>query len=147
MKYIEGIPTPEQLAVINVLERHKNVSSEDTIRKMNEKDVSKFIMAMNNRDRVVGELRYMNVPHPYVQTLSVDPRYRNQGVGSGLLNNVLSKDEITTIHVLDWNANAKRLYERLGFELANEQDPKTGKNLPLLVYVPQKNLAPIKIIE
>lgn len=56
----------------------------------------------------------------YLESLAVEARYRGQGIGTALLERCFEesrqagKREIS-LHVVDTNPHAKRLYERMGF--------------------------------
>ena len=76
--------------------------------------------------RVIGNLY---VAPGTDETLLIDisllPEYRNQGIGRALLRDLLAESESTnkpvSLHVLRGNP-AVRLYQRLGFEVVEEQD-------------------------
>lgn len=80
-----------------------------------------------------GELRLMD--------LSLLPEFRGQGIGSGLLADLVAEADqrgmTVSLHVEHWNP-AKRLYDRLGFVAAGENEiylrmerpPRVGAGTP-----------------
>ena len=60
----------------------------------------------------------------YIQSICVSPEHRNQGVGSQLMkhaeNRIFSESPNAFIMVSSFNPDAKRLYNRLGFETIGE---------------------------
>jgi ribosomal protein S18 acetylase RimI-like enzyme len=64
----------------------------------------------------------------YLEYLWVDRVFRGGGVGSMLLRTVLERLENSGVHtvwlyILTGNQEAKRLYQRFGFQSTNEQHP------------------------
>lgn len=59
----------------------------------------------------------------HILDITVDPQWRNQGIGSRVLNTLLEEADRdakpVTIHVEDFNPS-RRLFERLGFEIASQ---------------------------
>ena len=60
----------------------------------------------------------------YIQSICVAPGWRNKGIGSQLMefaeNRVFSESPNVFIMVSSFNSDAKRLYNRLGFEIVGE---------------------------
>jgi ribosomal-protein-alanine N-acetyltransferase len=60
----------------------------------------------------------------YIQTMCVAPAWRNQGIGSRLLGFVEKRilEDVPNIFICvsSFNPNAKRLYQRLGYEVIGE---------------------------
>jgi len=60
----------------------------------------------------------------YIQTMCVAPGWRNQGIGSRLLqygeNRILEETPNVFMCVSSFNPSAKRLYQRLGYEVIGE---------------------------
>jgi ribosomal-protein-alanine N-acetyltransferase len=73
-------------------------------------EIAGFIM-LNMRGAFVG----------YIQTLCVAPQWRGQGIGSQLIafaeQRIFKETPNVFICVSSFNPNARRLYERLGYEL------------------------------
>ena len=60
----------------------------------------------------------------YIQSICVAPDWRNQGIGTQLMefaeSRIFSDSPNTFIMVSSFNSDAKRLYNRLGFEMIGE---------------------------
>jgi ribosomal protein S18 acetylase RimI-like enzyme len=67
-----------------------------------------------------------NAERLYIGPFEVDPDVQGRGVGSAAMTQVLAiangASVPATLQVLQVNPDAKRLYERLGFEVAGETD-------------------------
>jgi ribosomal protein S18 acetylase RimI-like enzyme len=62
--------------------------------------------------------------NPYVRMMRVASEYQRKGVGGALLNsliqNSLTKQQDVALRVFKINTDARRFYERLGFEICGE---------------------------
>lgn len=56
----------------------------------------------------------------YIANVGVDPLYRNRGIATALLSEVLRNKEYCSLECVVANSVACRLYQRLGFEIAFE---------------------------
>jgi ribosomal protein S18 acetylase RimI-like enzyme len=60
----------------------------------------------------------------YVRELQVAPEFQGQGIGTGVLqqviNDAVAKDKFVALQVAIENLGARRLYERLGFQIIRE---------------------------
>jgi len=65
---------------------------------------------------------YMSDDTLYISNISVDQKSHNKGIGSALIDYVLShnKSKQLALHVLTDNKNAIHLYERKGFKIIQE---------------------------
>lgn len=79
---------------------------------------------------VVGRLyvdRSTRGPRDLVVDILLAPEWRGAGVGGALLRAVQAdasaRGREVELHVLSWNAGARRLYERLGFHVADAGSP------------------------
>jgi ribosomal protein S18 acetylase RimI-like enzyme len=61
---------------------------------------------------------------PYIKSIAVSPEYRNHGLGSTLLTFAENVARNTSRHmflcVSSFNTNARRFYERIGYEAVGE---------------------------
>jgi ribosomal protein S18 acetylase RimI-like enzyme len=77
-------------------------------------------------DRLVGAIRVNRAEHEiHLVDIALLPEYRNAGIGSSLLKELLAEGErwgrTVSLYVLKTNRTVK-LYERLGFLVAGEDD-------------------------
>ena len=68
-----------------------------------------------------------HLDHIYLSGLYLLPEYQRQGFGSQILNDLLLEAQLRKVpirlRVLNVNSQARRLYERLGFAVADESQP------------------------
>jgi ribosomal protein S18 acetylase RimI-like enzyme len=57
--------------------------------------------------------------HWRIIDITILPKWRNQGIGKGIIEDILTQTEKVTIHVEAFNP-AMKLYERLGFKKVSE---------------------------
>ena len=61
----------------------------------------------------------------YLSNIQIDPDWQGKGLGSAVLNAILSASESKSVKLMTFTDNpAMQLYERLGFEVV-ERDGKT----------------------
>ena len=62
----------------------------------------------------------------YIALIEILPEFHGQGVGTAIIADLCSqaheRNQVVTLHVLRSNDPARRLYERLGFEVALEEE-------------------------
>lgn len=68
----------------------------------------------------------------YIRFLSVDPKFRGQGIGRKLTKMCVDKanqngEKIIAIHTSEIMSNAIHIYESLGFKILRELDNRLGK--------------------
>ena len=91
-------------------------------------EFEEFVQPMVELEQLVPESFYINMIATY-------PQFRGQGVGSalvGLIDELAAAAgcEISSLQVFDYNAEAIRLYRRLGFETIAERDMIASDYLP-----------------
>ena len=83
-----------------------------------------------DEDRIIAflsiEVHHEEEEYIYLDDLSVTKQYRNKGIGTQLLHNAESYAKeisipVICLHVEKTNTAAFRLYERLGYELYEDQ--------------------------
>lgn len=87
-------------------------------------------------------LRRRRYDHFYIQDLAVHPAARGRGVGTKIINYVkmyyARRPELgvrsVSLHVAHYNGNARRLYERLGFEPQLSLKDRVQRSLGLTQY-------------
>lgn len=64
----------------------------------------------------------------FLGLIEIHPAYQNQGLGTAIIQDILSEARQRSVpvllHVLKANADARRLYERLGFEIIEEREER-----------------------
>ena len=113
-------------AIAGMLLAYPLPSAEDNDENPN--DFEEFIRPMVELEQLVPETFYINMVATY-------PQFRGQGVGTALMGLV---DElaaakscgITSLQVFDYNTDAIRLYQRLGFDIIAERDMIASDYLP-----------------
>lgn len=84
---------------------------------------SYWLFPEQDKRTLVGALHYLLKDNEvYCLTLDVDPKHRNQGIGTRLLKHIFTLSPTTRLSVGKGNFAARRLYERLGFEYNIETD-------------------------
>jgi len=67
-----------------------------------------------------------NKEEVYIVELEIHPDFQGNGIGTSILeniiNNAISKDKKARLGVFKINESAKRLYERIGFSILEEND-------------------------
>jgi ribosomal protein S18 acetylase RimI-like enzyme len=70
----------------------------------------------------------------YIHEIQVEPAFQRRGIGAMIIRSVLTRaaqrEVFVALSVVDANPGARRLYERLGFEVTREEAP--------LVYMAHK---------
>lgn len=79
-------------------------------------DKKEHLFVLEDGGRIVGSVGIFGGE---IDDLVVDEAQRNKGYGKTMLLFAISKlqDEGITLHVVDWNQGALRLYQRNGFEI------------------------------
>lgn len=82
-----------------------------------------YLVALDEKNEILGSCGVLNiVGDGSVTNVVVDQKYRNQGIGSLLMKELLKQGEENlgieafTLEVRVSNLNAIRLYEKMGFE-------------------------------
>jgi ribosomal protein S18 acetylase RimI-like enzyme len=62
----------------------------------------------------------------YIELIELLPEFQGHGVGTAIISDICSqakrRSEVVMLHVLKSNIPARRLYERLGFEIVQEEE-------------------------
>ena len=79
-------------------------------------------------DRPVGGLWLESKPDSiYIHGIYISPEYQGRGIGSAVVRQLIEQAMIrrasVTLSVVPANPRAKQLYERLGFEVTNFEEP------------------------
>ncbi len=76
-------------------------------------------------DRVVGCLLVRNYEDgKLLDEIYIEEKYRNKGIGTLLIQNVISRQSVVYLWVYQKNVKAIALYEKLGFKKINETDTR-----------------------
>ncbi len=74
-------------------------------------------------DLVVGFLGVREEDdHLYIAQAYIIPEYQGRGIGTSLIREVLARDQPVELWVMTSNTGARRLYERLGFQVTGEEN-------------------------
>lgn len=75
----------------------------------------------------------------YIALIEILPEFHGRGVGTTIIkdlcNQAHKRNEVVTLHVLRSNVPARRLYERLGFEVTREEEYR----VKMINKVPEKS--------
>ena len=58
----------------------------------------------------------------FIDQVEIVPDYQGQGIGTSLINDLLARGRPVELGVLKVNADARRLYERLGFRVIDDNE-------------------------
>jgi ribosomal protein S18 acetylase RimI-like enzyme len=106
-------------------------------------DGSESVFVAHNREEVVGFIRVM--PDPATNRLKlgslyVHPDWQNKGAGSKLLKkamDMLPKGQDVYLHVVSYNDNAIRFYEKHGFVKTGKDSAGSVAALPSGISIPE----------
>ena len=67
----------------------------------------------------------------YLRFVSVDPKYRGNGIGEKLTKMSIeiaqqNNEQIMALHTSEIMGNARRIYEKIGFKILKELEPRLG---------------------
>ena len=83
------------------------------------------IIVINNKNVGVFAIEELSEKECYISEISLDKEYQNSGIGTDILNNLLIENKQkglkTKLRVFK-NNPAKKLYERLGFSVYDENE-------------------------
>ena len=75
----------------------------------------------------------------YIALIEILPEFHGRGVGTAIIkdlcNQAHKRNDVVTLHVLRSNVPARRLYERLGFEVTREEEYR----IKMINKVPEKS--------
>ena len=88
------------------------------------------VFCLTESNKVIG---FIALQDSKIEMLFLDPGYINRGFGFKLMNFAISNFRVNKVDVNEQNTEAKKFYEKLGFETfeTTEKDD-LGKNYPLL---------------
>ena len=101
-----------------------NIQREKTIRELDKHIKDMRIIKSENKDIGVTTF-YKNEDTYVIGLIIIHPDYQNKGIATNILNEYIeiAKNENKKIIIKTYKKNpAKKLYERLGFELYNEDE-------------------------
>jgi ribosomal-protein-alanine N-acetyltransferase len=95
---------------------------------LTENRAAQLFVAKLDDGTVIAFLGYWLIgDEAHISTFAVQPEFRMQGIGEGLLKNALAVAagkgaRVATLEVRESNDSALRLYEKLGFEVVGNLD-------------------------
>ena len=83
-------------------------------------DPDKTRIVLSN-EREIGFLRVTEKKEAvFIEQIYIIPEYQGRGIGTALVREVISRNLPVELSVLKLNTDARRLYERLGFRVNDE---------------------------
>ena len=83
------------------------------------------IIQIENKDAGVLVVQHCK-GQVYIALIEILPEFHGRGVGTAIINDLCLQahqcNQVVTLHVLRSNVPARRLYERMGFEVAEEEE-------------------------
>ena len=58
----------------------------------------------------------------FIDQVEIPPKYQGRGIGTALINDLLARGRPVELRVMKVNADARRLYERLGFRVIDDNE-------------------------
>ena len=58
----------------------------------------------------------------FIDQVEIVPDYQDRGIGTALINDLLARGRPVELRVMKVNADARRLYERLGFRVIDDNE-------------------------
>lgn len=111
-----------------IYEYAENLSNEE-IRKINnyvENNIPKLIDNYYNiivNEKIVGCVLLTDIDDgKLLDEIYLEEQYRNQGIGTDIIKNILNKNNIVYLWVYKKNIKAIKLYMKMGFKIIKETD-------------------------
>jgi [ribosomal protein S18]-alanine N-acetyltransferase len=80
-------------------------------------DEHKYLVA-KDEEKVIGYIGIEKVlDETHIINMAIDPGYRGLGIGNRLMQHVLNDEDVFFLEVRVSNENAKRVYEKYGFQV------------------------------
>lgn len=95
----------------NIFEYANNLSIEEI------NQINKYV-----KDEVPNQIDNYKVI--IIDELYIEEKYRNSGIGTKLISNVICNNKVVYLRVYKLNVNAIRLYKRLGFKIIKETESR-----------------------
>lgn len=126
---VEHIPMLIEYKYNNVLEYAVDIaeSEKDKIKGYVSNDIANELntcQLISVEDKIVGCLIVkLEDEYTLLDEIFIEEEYRNLGIGTSIINKILSTKEVVCLWVYKLNEKAIKLYKRLGFEII--EDTKT----------------------
>ena len=128
-----------QLTNENWQDLYKTLTNEKTYTDLIEK--SYFVVCESLNEEIIGMSFLVPKGNPteiydkswcYIRFVTVDPEFKGNGIGKKLTENCIEfakqSGEITVaLHTSEMMDKARHIYEKLGFEILREIEPRLGK--------------------
>ncbi len=136
------------ITIEDIEESYKDVFSEEQIEERAERlkhipDNQKRVVAKDS-DSVVGVATMVkNDANNQLRTMYVLPEYQGKGIGTSLWNevkNFIDPLKETIVHVADYNENAIKFYEKLGFVDTGKRWKDEKGKMKSGAYIPEMEM-------
>lgn len=128
-----------ELTTENWQNLHKTLTSEKTFIDLLEKSYS--VVCENKNEEIIGMSFLVPNGNPteiydknwcYIRFVTVDPEFRGNGIGKKLTENCIqfakqNGEKTVALHTSEMMSKARHIYEKLGFEILRELEPRLGK--------------------
>jgi len=114
----------------NIFSYAKNLS-EDEVLKINKyidehipTEVAKYKIIVYNNKRIGCFLLVDKDDGVMLDEIFIEEKYRNKGIGTSIINNILKLNKTVYLWVYKENVDANSLYKRLGFSVIEETETR-----------------------
>ena len=129
----------EEMSAENWVKLYTNIASESTYKAL--LDQSASILCVTEAGDIIGMAFLVPRGNPtdiydaswsYIRFVSVDPDFAGKGIGRQLTIKCIelaksNGEQTIALHTSEFMANARHIYESLGFTILKEIDPRFGK--------------------
>jgi ribosomal protein S18 acetylase RimI-like enzyme len=128
-----------ELTIENWQNLYKTLTSEKTFIDLLEQSYS--VVCENKNEEIIGMSFLVPNGNPteiydkswsYIRFVTVDPEFGGNGIGKKLTENCIefakqNGERIVALHTSEMMNKARHIYEKLGFEILRELEPRLGK--------------------
>lgn len=140
-----------ELTTENWQNLYETITSEKTFIELLEKSYS--VVCENQNEEIIGMSFLVSNGNPteiydkswcYIRFVTVDPEFGGNGVGKKLTENCIkyakqNGEKTVALHTSEMMNKARHIYEKLGFEILRELEPRLGKKYWLYLLNIEEN--------
>lgn len=126
----ENISILIKYSIYNILEYTKNVDEKEKNRISNYVDdkvsqlINKYKLITINQN-IIGAFLIVDYKGGFmIEDIYIEEDYRNKGIGSSIINDLIKRKKIVYLWVYKLNTSAIKLYENLGFRIIEETESR-----------------------